>query len=114
MARLATNNQPNSTLYGSSVVNGQLVANATTRQIFPSQAAAPYMYGNGSKPATLAGFAPGMGTPLSLAAGDGIGIGGGPGVSDNPWHPTQSPVIWAIAFLIIGFVGLRHVHWRAA
>lgn len=109
---LAVNAQPNSTLYGSSVVNGQLVPNATFRQMFPSQAAAPYMYGNGAKPATLAGFAPRMGAPLSAASGDGIGIGGGP-YEGNPWSPTDSPLPWAIGFLIIGFIGLRHIHWRA-
>lgn len=115
MALLSINTEPNYTLYGSSVTNGQLVPNLTYRQMFPSQAAAPYMYGNGSKPATLAGFAPQMGAPMSTASGSGVGIGGGPGsgYEGDPWSPTNSPLPWAIGFLVIGFIGLRHIHWRA-
>ena len=100
--------------YGSSVVNGQLVTNYTWSAMKPSQAAAPYWQGNGVKPRTLMGF--GMGS--TGQAGAGIG-GGGSMVSDGgsagamPWSPRYSPVPWAIAFILIGILGLRHIHWRA-
>ena len=105
---------PDNTLYGSKVINGNNVSVFTMRALAPSQAAAPYMYGNGSKPATLAGFSPGMGS--STLINTTTGIGGGPSSGDAavaPWDLRVSPSAWAIAFLIIGFVGLRHIHWRA-
>lgn len=108
-------NPPNVTnpMYGSSVVNGQLVSNYTWSAMKPSQAAAPYYVGNGVKPRTLMGF--GMGS--SGLAGTGIGGGGGSAASMDaiaaPWSPRASPVPWAIGFLIIGILGLRHIHWRA-
>lgn len=105
--------QIDNALYGNKVINGQLVPVLTTRQYHPSQAAAPYWYGNGSKPATLAGFSPMMGG--SVAASGAYMGGSAPmsgGYDGNPWD-VSSPVPWAIAFLIIGFIGLRHVHWRA-
>jgi hypothetical protein len=107
-------NPPNVTnpMYGSSVVNGQLVPNYTWSAMKPSQAAAPYWQGNGSKPRTLMGY--GMGP--TGAAGTGIGGGGGTFPSgdavDAPWSIRHSPVPWAIAFLVVGILGLRHVHWR--
>jgi hypothetical protein len=108
----AINNSPNNTSYSSSVVNGQLVPNFTQRGMFPSQAAAPYWYGNGSKPATLAGFSPLMGGMSPASGITGTGIGGGSLDISNPWSPTESPLPWAIGFLIVGFLGLRHIHWR--
>lgn len=97
-------------LYGSSVTNGQLVSNFTMTAMFPKQAAAPYMYGNGSKPATLAGFS--AGGANVMAANSGM-IGGGPTVSSGPFDIQNSPVIWAILFLVVGFIGLRSIHWKA-
>lgn len=98
--------------YGSSVVNGQLVTNYTMSALKPSQAAAPYWQGNGSKPRTLMGY--GMGS-TGQAAGAGIGGGGVLTSSDAgaaPWSFQSSPVPWAIIFLVVGILGLRHVHWR--
>lgn len=109
-------NPPNVTnpAYGSSVVNGQLVTNYTWSAMKPSQAAAPYYQGNGVKPRTLMGYGAGR----AGLAGTGIG-GGGTGSMDDggdaaaaPWNPKVSPVPWAIAFLVVGILGLRHVHWR--
>lgn len=109
-------NPPNVTnpAYGSSVVNGQLVNNYTWSAMKPSQAAAPYYAGNGMKPRTLMGY--GMGrTGLAGSAMGGGGAsyssGGGDAVA-MPWSPRYSPVPWAIGFLIVGILGLRHVHWR--
>lgn len=108
-------NPPNVTnpAYGSSVVNGQLVNNFTWSAMKPSQAAAPYYQGNGAKPRTLMGYGMGVTGP----AGTGIGGGGyasgaANDASAQPWNPQKSPVPWAIAFLIVGILGLRHVHWR--
>lgn len=102
--------------YGSSVVNGQLVSNYTWSAMKPSQAAAPYYTGNGVKPRTLLGFGAGNGG-LTGIAGTGVGGGAIAGMTDagsNPWDPRASSVPWAIAFLIIGILGLRHVHWSGA
>lgn len=30
----------------------------------------------------------------------------------NPYHPTKSPVIFGLAFLIIGILMLQHIHYR--
>lgn len=109
---MALNNMVNHTLYGSSVVNGQLVTNFTTSSIYPSPAAAPYMYGNGAKPATLAGFAAGSANPLSTSSGI-TGNGGGVVMNSSPFDLKNSPVIWAILFLGIGMIGLRTIHWKA-
>lgn len=108
------NTLPDNAAYGSKVINGQLTNVFTMRAMAPSQAAAPYMYGNGSKPATLAGFSPSMGTARGGVVNMTTGIGGGP-IDDgsSPWDARTSPTAWAIAFLIIGFLGLRHIHWRA-
>lgn len=107
-------NPPNVTnpMYGSSVVNGQLVPNYTWAAMKPAQAAAPYWQGNGAKPRTLMGYGMGQTGP----AGTGIGGGGtltdGGDASADPFSLQKSPVIWAVAFLIVGILGLRHVHWR--
>lgn len=108
------NTLPDNSAYSSKVINGQLVSVYTTRGMFPSQAAAPYYYGNGSKPATLAGFST-VGA-ASNAVNMTTGIGGGLSGDDaaaNPWDLRSGPTLWAIAFLIVGFLGLRHIHWRA-
>lgn len=108
------NTLTDNTLYGSKVINGNNVSVFTMRAMYPSQAAAPYMYGNGSKPATLAGFSPSAGT--SGLVNMTTGIGGGPSgeaAGENPWNLQVSPTGWAVAFLVIGFLGLRHIHWRA-
>jgi hypothetical protein len=107
---------PDNTLYGSKVINGQNVPVLTRRQYYPSQAAAPYWYGNGSKPATLAGFAPQMARGSSSGfVNSSTAIGGGPSMDDgaSAWDVRMSPTGWAVAFLIVGFIGLRHIHWRA-
>jgi hypothetical protein len=32
--------------------------------------------------------------------------------ADNPFSFVQSPLIIAVAALIIGLLGLRYIHWR--
>ncbi len=29
----------------------------------------------------------------------------------NPMHPRYSPLVWSVAFLVIGLLGLRLIHW---
>lgn len=106
---------PDNVAYGSKVINGNNVPVFTMRAMMPSQAAAPYMYGNGSKPATLAGFSTTGGRAASTINMT-TGIGGGPssiGDDVSPWDLRSSPTVWAIIFLVVGFLGLRHIHWRA-
>lgn len=108
---------PDNSSYSSKVINGQLVPVFTMRGMFPSQAAAPYYYGNGAKPATLAGFSTAGSARQSVNMT--TGIGGGPSGGSSaaagaaPWNLQVSPTGWAVAFLVIGFLGLRHIHWRA-
>lgn len=99
-------------VYGSQPVNGQLVPELTNTQIFPSQAYVPYMQGRGAATPTLP-------PPVSWFSGGGNPYTTGLETSSvaseaaaEPFHPAKSPVLWALAFLIIGILGLRHVHWR--
>jgi hypothetical protein len=50
-----------------------------------------------------------------------IGGAGGVSMSDNtaaamtnPWSLFHSPLPWAIGMLVVGLLGLRFIHWRAA
>lgn len=99
-------------VYGSQAVNGQLVPELTPTQIFPSTAYVPYMQGRGAATPTLP-------PPVSYFGGGmnpyTTGIETGSNVSQaaaEPYNPVKSPVLWALAFLVIGILGLRHVHWR--
>lgn len=98
-------------VYGSQPVNGQLVPELTATQIFPDQAYVPYWAGRGA-------YTPTLPPPVTFN-----------GTSADPWtsgmiaDPTsaaaaapfdagKSPVLWALAFLVVGVIGLRIVHWR--
>jgi hypothetical protein len=103
--------QTDNAAYGSKVINSQLVNVYTVRALSPSQAAAPYWYGNGSKPPTLAGYSAAK-TPVTMAnavGGGSLATSGDAGLLDM----QNSPAMWAVIFLVVGFVGLRHIHWRA-
>jgi hypothetical protein len=95
-------------VYGSQPVNGQLVPELTATQIFPSTAFVPYYQGKGAYTPTL---------PPPVVGGAGStdpytsGMTQSAAVSD-PLNPAKSPVLWALAFLTIGLLGLRHIHWR--
>ena len=93
---------------GSLVVNGQIVPVPMGSQFFPSMASAPFFKGSGQPPPTV---------PVSFN-GNQMGSSGG-GIdavanraASNPWSFTQSPVIIALAALVIGLLGLRYIHWR--
>jgi hypothetical protein len=97
------------TSYGSQVENGQLVPTVMGGQVQPSQAYIPYFNGRGAPTPTL--------PPPIQIGGSHNSWAGGMGLSSNaaaedPWNIFESPVIWAIAFLVIGILGLRHIHWR--
>lgn len=99
-------------VYGSQPVNGQLVPELTNTQIFPSQAYVPYMQGRGAATPTLP-------PPVSWFSGGGnpytTGLetsGTASQAAAEPFNPVKSPVLWALVFLVVGILGLRHVHWR--
>lgn len=59
-------------------------------------------------------------TPPFAGAGPQAAFSGGTDVANttaaavaeaNPFHPRHSPLVWSIAFLVIGLLGLRLVHW---
>ena len=93
---------------GSLVVNGQIVPVPMMGQFLPTMASAPFYKGNGQGPPTV---------PVSFNGNAmGSGAGGMDAVANraasNPWSFTQSPVIIALIFLIVGLLGLRYIHWR--
>jgi hypothetical protein len=97
-----------SVVYGSSVENGQLVPVLTTGQVFPSAAYVPYYQGKGVPTPTLP-------PPMFQQAGgiDNYSTGMMQSAAANdPFNMAKSPAIWAVLFLAVGILGLRHVHWR--
>jgi hypothetical protein len=98
--------------YGSQPINGQLVPEYTSTAMFPSPAYVPYYAGKGAATPTL--------PPPVQFHGNGSdpwtsGLDMSGAVSQaaaDPFNPVKSPVIWAIVFLVVGILGLRHVHWR--
>lgn len=106
--------------YGSNAVNGQLVAQLTGMQIYPTQAMTPSFQGRGAYAPTIP--PPAKVLPASLDPWTtGYNVGGSAGgdnsmqtaaAASDPFNPVKSPVVWAIAFLVIGVMGLRHFHWR--
>lgn len=105
--------------YGSNAVNGQLVPELTGMQIYPSQAITPSYQGRGAYAPTIpppAKVLPASVDPWTTGynlagSGSSNSIEAAAAASD-PFNPIKSPVIWAIAFLLIGIIGLRHFHWR--
>lgn len=95
-------------VYGSSVENGQLVPNLTAGQVFPSAAYVPYYQGKGAPTPTLP-------PPLYQQFGGIDNYSTGIMQQDataDPFNPIKSPAIWAVVFLFVGLMGLRHIHWR--
>lgn len=93
-----------STVYGTRMVNNQLVPELMSGQVFPSAAYVPYYAGRGAPTPTLPGVVTGdSGGNVVYQASD---------AGSAPWDPQKSPVVWAIAFIIIGWMGLRWIHWN--
>lgn len=84
-----------------SVVNGQRV---------------PFFNDDGFWPKSWVPVAPvgvAMTYPVGAPAVDGMGVNARISHAMNsPWSLTHSPLPWAIAFLVVGLIGLRVVHWR--
>lgn len=100
------------TSYGSAAVAGQLVGFQT------SSAYAPVNYGSGIQ--AVPAVAP-VNIPPS-ASYPSVSQGAAPGATGNgttergngtsALNLRESPTLWAVLFLLLGFVVLRHVHWR--
>ncbi len=95
--------------YGSAVVNGQLVGMQT------ASAYAPANYGTGLNaiPAVAPmNIPPSASYPVVSSQAAATGANGttqrGTG-SSGIW---ESPALYAVVFLVVGFLILRHVHWR--
>lgn len=105
---MAGNAVPAPTSYGSASVNGQLVGFQT------ASAYAPVNYGTGLRavpavsPVNIPPSASYPSVPaLSAAAGNPR-----QGAGTNALNLKESPALWAVLFLVVGFLLLRHVHWR--
>lgn len=101
---------PSQTSYGSSPQNGQLVPEYTSTAMFPSAAWIPYMQGRGA-------YTPTLPPPISIggssdAWGGGMAMTDGSEAASDPYNPVVSPLWWAVGALVIGILGLRHIHWR--
>lgn len=100
--------------WGSNAVNGQLVPQAPSSAFFPrplgSQARGPgYWPRQGSwqvppvvpNPANRSQMSPNAGVNYPTQATQ----------SGNPYHPTQSPVLFGFLALVIGLFMLRYIHY---
>lgn len=86
---------------GTLVTNGQMTMAPMSSAFYPSMASSPFYKGNGQGPPTV---------PLSYMSNSQNQF-----VSTamaNPFSFTMSPLIMALAALVIGLVGLRYIHWR--
>lgn len=93
-----------STVYGTRMVNNQLVPELMFAQVTPSQAYVPYYQGRGAPTPTLPGVAIGNpGGNVIYQAND---------AGSDPWNMQKSPVLWAIGFVIVGILGLRWIHFQ--
>lgn len=89
---------------GTLFVNNQIVPAPMTSAYFPSGQQYPYYTGSGQGPATI---------PLSyMGSGGSATSAQASNAAAMPFSFTQSPVIWAIIFLVVGVAGLRYIHWR--
>lgn len=114
--------------YESTVVNGQLIP------IAPMQAFAPLTFGSaytgpGMWPRNGVYNVPPVVPSAGTWEGSNGGAGGGPmdnyggatlptwaGASKtggaNPFHPTKSPLLWAVGFLVVGLWALHSIHYK--
>jgi hypothetical protein len=89
---------------GSLVVNGQIVPVPMSGQFFPPLASAPFYKGSGQPPPTV---------PLNyMPNAQSMNSAAGQQAAANPFSFVQSPLIIAVAALVIGLLGLRYIHWR--
>lgn len=105
--------------YESAVVNGQLV------NVAPSAGFDPLIFGQAY---TGPSYWPRQGVynvpPVMPSAGlqgsmapasygyTGFPVPTAVSESGNPYHPTKSPVIFGLVFLVIGVLMLQHIHYK--
>lgn len=95
--------------HGSAQVNGQLVGFQT------AGAYRPLNYGTGLSAVPAASpltIPPSASSAPQIAGGIGSASSGRSTTTTSALNLAQSPAIWAVIFLVLGFVILRHVHWR--
>jgi hypothetical protein len=93
---------------GTDVVVGQRVA------LRWSDAYNPVGYGpiTNAAPNRVAQVPP-MLAAAGISSGGGVGnLEGAAAAASNPWSWQDSPLPWAIAFLVVGLLVLRFIHWR--
>jgi hypothetical protein len=88
---------------GSMTVNGQIIPSPMGPQFFPELASAPFYRGNGQPPPTV---------PLNFVSSATMSDQAANMAASDPFNFTQSPVIIAVAALVLGILGLRYIHWR--
>ncbi len=90
---------------GSMQVNSQIVPVPMSGAFFPSSASAPFYKGSGQPPPTVA---------LSYmgSSGGSSNEGAVNAAVANPFSFTDSPLVLAIIFILVGYLGLRYVHWK--
>lgn len=96
---------------GSVGINDQLTLGFPAQAFFPGQAQAPTFNGGLKTPPTLA-YPTGLsqvGYPVGMLNDPSGAVAA---ASAAPFSPVHSPVLWAIAFILIGIIGLRHIHFR--
>lgn len=89
---------------GSLTVNGQIIPAPMTSSFYPPLASAPMYQGSGQPPPTV---------PLNyMPNAQSMNAAGAAAASNDPWNFFTSPVLIAIGALVVGYLGLRYVHWR--
>lgn len=92
----------NDPVYGSAVINGQLLPVFDIRQFASGNAQGPRLYGS----------IPNVPQTIPLVSGN-AAVGGAPsitGASGFALTPTLAVVL--IIMLVVGILGLRYIHWR--
>lgn len=95
----------------SAPINGQLIGMMENDAWEPS-VIGPVLQ-QGTSPAPSA-------PPVALGQLQGMPTSGGASAADaltaqaanSPWDPRVSPLLFVILALVIGYLGLRYVHWR--
>lgn len=99
--------------WGSSEVNGQLVAQPPSSAFFPLDMGAQYR-GPGYYPRQGSYQVPPV-VPSPNLGPQPVGSAGTAQQVDNsnPWHPTQGTIIFGFLALVVGLFGLHYIHYGA-
>jgi len=89
----------NGSMYG----NGQIVAVPMSSAFYPPLASAPFYKGSGQPPPTV---------PMNYIQGSGASNDAAAATAGaNPFNFTMSPLIIFLIALVVGYFGLRYIHW---